>query len=325
MKFAKVSRIDVSPLFGNDISKKIEVAKLIDQASKESGFFLAENHGLDVQGLAEVTTQFHQKITPEEKWNLAIEAYNPQNKKQKRNGYYMPIEGKKAVQSFCILNPSFTADHPHIQAGTPMHEVNVWPDENKYTGFRNFQENYFREVLDFSKVLLRGYALALGKDEDFFEPYVSQKGSLSAVSLIRYPFLENYPPVKEAKDGTKLSFESHYDVSMITVLYQSKVQNLQVLTDEGYLDIPATDDCFLVNVGTYMAHITNNYYPSPLHRVKWVNEERLSLPFFLNLDHESVIEPFIPHSNDASKNEAITYGSYLQKGLSDLIVSNGQT
>lgn len=325
MSFANVPRIDVLPLFGNDLSSKIKVAKQIDAASKGCGFFLAENHGMNVQELTEVTNQFHQTMTPEEKWELAIEAYNPANSKQKRNGYYMPIEGKKAVQSFCILNPSFTEDHPEIKANTPMHEVNVWPDENKYPGFRQFQEKYYRDVLDFSKVLLRGYALALGKDEYFFEPFVTQEGSLSAVSLIRYPYIKNYPPVKEAEDGTKLSFERHYDVSMITVLYQSKVQNLQVLTDEGYLDIPATDDCFLVNVGTYLAHITNDYYPSPLHRVKWVNEERLSLPFFLNLDNDSTIEPFMPHSDEPSKNQAVSYGNYLNKGLFDLIVSNGQT
>lgn len=322
---ANVPRIDISPLFGQDATKKMEVAKQIDEASKGHGFFLAENHGIDVLGLAEVTNKFHQTVSPEEKWDLAIAAYNPDNSKQKRNGYYMPIEGKKAVQSFCILNPSFTESHPKIQANTPLHEVNVWPDEDKHPSFRNFQENYYREILDFSKVLLRGYALALGKDEDFFEPFVSQEDSLSAVSLIRYPYMDNYPPVKQADDGTKLSFERHYDVSMLTVLYQSKVQNLQVLTEEGYLDIPATDDCFLVNVGTYMEYITNNYYPSPLHRVKWVNEERLSLPFFLNLDNDSAIPPFIPHADQPSENEPVPYGEYLNKGLFDLIVSNGQT
>lgn len=322
---AAIPRIDISPLFGKDLTKKMGVAKQIDAASKGYGFFLAENHRVDVLGLAEVTNKFHQTITSKEKRELAIEAYNPNNSKQKRNGYYMPIEGKKAVQSFCILNPSFTESHPKIQACAPLHEVNVWPDVNKHPGFREFQENYYRATLDFSKVLLRGYALALGKDEQFFEPFVSQADSLSAVSLIRYPYMENYPPVKEADDGTKLSFERHYDVTMLTVLYQSKVQNLQVLTDDGYLDIPATDDCFLVNVGTYMEHITNNYYPSPLHRVKWVNEERLSLPFFLNLDNDSAIQPFMPHSDEPSKNQAVAYGSYLNKGLLDLIVSNGQT
>jgi isopenicillin-N synthase len=75
-----------------------------------------------------------------------------------------------------------------------------------------------------------------------------------------------------------------------------------------------------------MAHITGNYYHAPTHRVKWVNDERQSLPFFVNLGHHSLIEPFTPiDPNDISANRAITYGDYLQKGLKNLIIKNGQT
>lgn len=47
-----------------------------------------------------------------------------------------------------------------------------------------------------SAALLRGFALALDKPEDFFEAYFREDDTLSAVSLIRYPFLKEYPPVK---------------------------------------------------------------------------------------------------------------------------------
>lgn len=323
---ANVSTINVAPLFGNDMAAKMEVAEEIDKACRDTGFFFVSNHSIDVHEFAAITRKFHMAVTDEERWKLAIAAYNPSNAKHIRNGFYLPIEGKKAVQSYCILNPSFTEDHPMIKSNTPLHEVNVWPDEEKHPGFREYQENYYRKVFNLSLVLLRGFALALGKEEKFFDEYFTKNDTLSSMSLIRYPYLDDYPPVKTAEDGTKLSFEWHEDISLITVLYQSQVQNLQVKTDEGWLDIPASDECYLVNAGSYMPYITNGYYKAPIHRVKFVNAERLSLPFFVNLGYNSRIVPFTPHQPEISQHDDVmTYGQYLQHGLKALIVKNGQT
>jgi isopenicillin-N synthase len=213
-----------------------------------------------------------------------------------------------------------------IVAKMPMHEVNVWPDEAAHPGLRAFYEAYYWSVFHLSSVLLHGFALALDKDEHFFEPYFTSADTLSAVSLIRYPYLEDYPPVKTGADGTKLNFEHHKDVSLITLVYQTPVPNLQVETATGYRDIPTSGDCYLVNCGTYMAHITNDYFPAPVHRVAFINAERLSIPFFVHFGWSSSIEPFTPHDERGiSANKAVPYGQYLEKGLRELIVTNGQT
>ncbi|KAF9985246.1 hypothetical protein BGZ65_011367 [Modicella reniformis] len=285
-KYADVPRIDISPLYGSDPEAKA-------------------------------------------KWELAIRAYNKDNQKQIRNGYYLSIKDKKAVESFCFLNPNFNPEHQVIKDNLPLHEVNVWPKEEKYPGFRQYQESFYSEAFNLSKYLLRGCALALGKNEQFFDEYMDEKTTLSSVVLIRYPFLDPYPPaaIKTAEDGTMLSFEWHEDVSLLTVLYQSQVQNLQVeLPGQGFVDIKPDDECFLVNAGTYMSHITDNYFFAPIHRVTWINEERQSLPFFLNLGYKDTIEPFSPNNPEKkSVNKAISYGDYLQGGLKGLINKNGQT
>lgn len=322
---ANVPTIDVSPLYGGTYDAKMRIAQQINTACRDSGFFYAANHGIDLRALQDVTTEFHRAMTEAEKWDLAIHAYNPNNPRS-RNGYYMAVKGKKANESFCYLNPSFTRQHPMIKAQRPMHEVNVWPDEAAHPGLRAFYETYYWSVFRLSSVLLRGFALALDKDEQFFEPYFTAADTLSAVSLIRYPYLEDYPPLKTGADGTKLSFERHADVSLITVLYQTPVPNLQVETSAGYPDIPTSGDCYLVNCGTYMAHITNNYFPAPVHRVTFINAERLSIPFFAHFGYNSTIEPFTPHDpRGISANTAVPYGQYLETGLRQLIVTNGQT
>jgi len=101
LKMATVPTILIAPLFGNNKEAKLRVAKEIDEACRGSGFFLASHHGVDVlEELVETTRRFHANITEEEKLDLAIVAYNKNNASQIRNGYYLPIKGKKAVESF---------------------------------------------------------------------------------------------------------------------------------------------------------------------------------------------------------------------------------
>lgn len=321
---ANVPTIDISPLRGGDPAAKQRVASEIDRACRGSGFFYAAGHGLDVQRLQDEVNAFHRAMTDAEKHRIAIHAYNAANP-HVRNGYYMATPGKKAVESFCYLNPAFTDDHPMIRAGAAMHEVNWWPDPAAHPGFQTYCEQYYRDVLALSRVVLRGLALGLGQPEDYFDPHVVADDTLSAVSLIRYPYLAHYPPVKQAQDGTILSFEEHLDVSIITVLFQTPVANLQVQTPEGWLDMPVSGEDFLINCGTYMAYLTHDYYPAPLHRVKWVNAERLSLPFFVHAGHATRLEPFRPGADPDPRNPAVMYGDYLQHGLHSLIVKNGQT
>ncbi|KAF8533904.1 hypothetical protein BDD12DRAFT_758606, partial [Trichophaea hybrida] len=172
-----------------------------------------------------------------------------------------------------------------------------------------FQESHFWAMCDLSSALLGGFALALDKEEHFFDEYFKKEDTSSSVVLIRYPYLEDYPPTITAPDGTKLSFDWHEDVSLITDLYQSRVENLQLQMTDGYHDIPCNDESFLINAGTYMAHITNNYYHAPIRRVKWINAERQSLPFFVNLGYHSLIEPFIPNDpSSTSANSGVAYG-----------------
>lgn len=322
---ADVPDIDVSSLFGSDREAKHRVAHAIHDACRGSGFFYASHHGIDLAELHDVVTRFHQRISAIEKWQLAIHAYNSSNT-HIRNGYYLPITGRKAVESYCYLNPEFTPAHPMIVAGRPMHEVNLWPDASNHPGFREYCEGHYRKMCRVASALLRGFGMALGQTEDFFESSFDETNTLSSVSFIRYPFLEHYPPVKVASDGTRLSFEHHLDVSLITILHQTCIRNLQVETPEGYRNIRTSPDSLLVNCGTYMAHVTNGYFPAPRHRVLFVNRERLSLPFFVNLGYHSLIAPFWPNEpSRADGNAPLCYGEYLEDGLKQLILSNGQT
>lgn len=325
--------IDVGALRRADASaaEVAAVAAQIHAACRPpgNGFFYAVGHGVDVSALSRVTRDFHLSMTEDEKRELAIRAYNPASTRE-RNGYYMAVPGKKANESFCFLNPRFHAEHPAIRAGCALHEVNRWPDEARHPGFREFQERFFFDMCDLSRAILRGFAASLGLAATHFDGAMSADDTMSAVSLIRYPKLEQYPPTPVAADGLRLSFKDHYDVSVLTVLYQSDVANLQVFTPDGWRSLPANDEAFLVNGGTFMELMTNAYYPSPLHRVKWVNEERQSLPFFAQFGSRSVVQsvrgPGVAAADAGEAPQAFRFGpDYYEKEFYALIARNGQT
>jgi isopenicillin-N synthase len=114
----------------------------------------------------------------------------------------------------------FNEEHELIKANKPLHEINKWPDEEKHKGYKEFIIQYYWKTFGMCKVLLRGFSLALGKNENFFDEYFNSHDTMSSLRLIRYPYIENYPPVITAADGTKLNFDTHRDVSLLTVLYQ---------------------------------------------------------------------------------------------------------
>lgn len=101
---AVIPTIDMSPLFGNDIDFKMEVARQIDAACRDTGFFLVKGHSIDcLDSFFKIVDHFHQTITDEERWDMAIAAYNKNNVDHVLTGYYLPIKDKKVVQSFVSL------------------------------------------------------------------------------------------------------------------------------------------------------------------------------------------------------------------------------
>jgi isopenicillin N synthase-like dioxygenase len=124
------------------------------------------------------------------------------------------------------------------------------------------------------------------------------------------------------RQGRRRDYESAY--LRRTYRDGSKVKH-ETLANLSGLDVPTSADHPLINCGTYMSHLTNGYFMAPVHRVKWVNAERLSLPFFVHAGNDTVLEPFHPDGVPERGNQAIRYSEFLQHGLEVLIKKNGQT
>ena len=306
---SQIQTIDIGPLFTSDITAKLNVARQIDAVCRGTGFFVISNHGIDnLDGLTQEAFRFFKGQTTEQKLKLAPNKWNPANKNTYRGYFPSSVNGKEGLD---IGNPGFNSEHELVKKQYPMHDVLIWPDEDLLPGFRQYCENLFEKMTNLARAVLSGFALAAGKEETFFNDKVKTEDCLSTLRLNYYPFLDNIEAVEVSKDGTRLGCETHRDGSLITILYQP-IKGLQIENGDGWIDVQPSNANFVVNTGLCMNRWTNGVYQAANHRVKHVNVERISVPYFAEPRFDCVINSFTPQKPDEqSKYEPIKYGDYI--------------
>ncbi len=121
--------------------------------------------------------------------------------------------------------------------------------------------------------LLSEWAVSLGAPADHFASTFDPASLM--LKVVRYPGSTN----------TSQGVGAHNDPGILTLLLiEPGRAGLQVRTDDGWLDVPPTDDCFVVNIGELMEVATDGYLRATSHRVTAppAGTERLSIPFFFN-------------------------------------------
>lgn len=319
-RFIDIPTVDISPLFTDDLEAKKAVANQIHAACWNGpGFFHISNHGIDITKLQNTVYNFFKTLTETEKLNIAVNACN-KNNLNPSNGFYTSMGGTKPDEKFVYANPNFVNTNPLEANNHCLEETNVWPVDKKYADFRDFCEKYYWGMFNLSSKLLQGFAIALGKDTNFFDQYFKAEDNTSSISLIKCSVMQSHPNVKKADDGTEVNFAEHQDVSLISIAFITPLPNVQVKINGEYFDVPVSDENFLVHCGSYMSYITHDYFPAMYHRAKFINAERLCLPFFVNLNPNTMIEPFFPNQiPQTSYRRPILYGDYWNDAVNALL------
>jgi isopenicillin N synthase-like dioxygenase len=271
--FRSVPIVDISGLRSASSGQRRRTAQALGKAARDVGFLYITGHGVPQTALAELRGEAERFFAQSLEAKMARyigrsvnhSGYSPQGEETNASG----VIGKKE---------SYDVGVEVSQPLAPMLGPNQWPADPQ---FRTVVGGYYEQMSALSRALFGGFALALDLSEDHFERVLSRPPS--QLRLLHYP----HDPSAEDREGNG----AHTDYECFTIL-ASTAPGLEVMNDEGrWIDAPPIEGAFVINIGEMLEAWTNREFVATTHRVRAVEEERYSFPFFAACDYRTVVEP----------------------------------
>jgi isopenicillin N synthase-like dioxygenase len=291
--------VDIQPL--RDGSDPKGVAKLLHEASQKLGFIYIKGHGIPEEVIDNARAGAYEFFGQTESVKAAVKVTARHRGWLGQGGAKMK-DGAKAD-----LKESFIWGHEDDDRALMDHDLrgeNIWPAELPHMSQEAM--SYFQHAHKVAHHLMRGFALGLDLDEDFFLKTASRP--LSRASYVYYP-------AQPADLGSsQFGVGPHTDFGVLTVLCQDSVGGLQVEDASGdWIQAPPIEGTLIVNVADLLSRWTDGAYKSTPHRV--VNssgKKRLSIVLAFDPNPETVIDAKDVFGNQhVSQETATTCGEYL--------------
>ena len=246
----------------------------------EHGFFYLKDHGISadlVQKTIDSSRNFFQ--LPED----IKKAYGQDKQTVHPNTSrgYSPLYGESLNgESGPDPKEVFDLGIERPPSDKPFTGPNLIPDDTVACGFAASHYQLQGEIL--TKIvphLIRGLAVALNLDPDWFDPYFDD------------PILIHrtvYYPSEYGIAG------KHTDTGIFTVLIQEyfPTPSLRVYAKNSWIDAGCLEDAFVINLGDMLQYWTNGLFVSTAHEVihKSANS-RVSIPVFVFPNSNTIIKP----------------------------------
>lgn len=285
--------VDISGLRSDRREDRLAVAHELDRACMGAGFLYIRDSELDPALFDRLLARARAYFALDHRAKMASyiglsenhSGYVPEGEEQFGEGI---ADRKEAYDVNCDYLPA--------EGRRPLLGPNLWPD---IPGFREDVLAYYDHVARIGRRLFRGFALALGLDEDHFEPHLRHPPS--QLRLIHYP----YDPAAEDRPG----IGAHTDYECFTLLFAT-APGLQIVDRHGdWMDVPLIDGTLIMNIGDMMEVMSNGRYQATRHRVKKVRQERYSFPLFHACDYDHVVAPVV--AGEAPRYAPLKGGEHL--------------
>lgn len=285
--------VDISKLSSPQLSERLEVAHALDQACKDVGFLYLKGDQFKpdlFDALVNASTAYFAQ-------DDASKMQNYIGKSTNHSGYVPMGEEQFAGNSYDLKEAyDVNYDYQGDRTDCPLLGKTQWPND---PNFKSVVSDYYNYVRGLSQLIFKGFALALGQKENFFEAHINH--APSQLRLIHYPF---NPNVVDAQ-----GIGAHTDYECFTLL-KPTAPGLQVVNKQGeWIDIPLIEDTFIMNIGDMMEILSNGRYLATKHRVKKVQEERYSFPLFCACNYDYVIAPLF--KDEMQHYQALIGGEHL--------------
>lgn len=168
----------------------------------------------------------------------------------------------------------YVEDDPVLEAAYPNNVI-----VKELPAFNSVGKETYRMLEKTARYVLRGLALHLNLEENYFDQYI--KNGNSILRPIHYP-----PITQEPENAVRAA--AHGDINLITLLMGAHGKGLQVQNHKGeWIDAIAQPDQLMINVGDMLSRLSNNKLKSTIHQVVnpppelW-GKSRYSIPFFMH-------------------------------------------
>lgn len=286
--------IDLRRWREGDGAQRLQVARELDTALRQSGFLMVVGHGISAGLRADIRESarrfFALPAAVKARYTTPVGGRGWIAPGTEANAYH----GEAADARRADLKESLTFGRTFRTGDPAIDELwfadNVWPAE--IAELEELCERFTGEVRELYYELLRICATAFGLPESWFVDRV-RRGP-HTLNINRYPSRrETGPPLPG-----QYRIAPHTDWGVLTILdRQPGYGGLQVQTrDGGWADAPYVPDALTVNVADLLGRWTGDRWRSTRHRVlpppaDAPDEELISLIVFLEADVDTVVEP----------------------------------
>jgi isopenicillin N synthase-like dioxygenase len=259
--------IDIAPLVANvanvaDVERpnpaEAATGAAIDAACRELGFFLIRGHGVDPSPLAALDAAARAFFArpDEEKQAIAMAKGGRAWRGWFPEGGELTA-GRPDHKEGLYFGAELAADDPRVRAGVPLHGPNLFPADDP--ALRTAVLAWIEAMTGLGHALVRGLAIGLGLAPDWFDRHLTADPTV----LFR---IFRYPPRPADDDGWGVA--EHTDYGLVTILAHDGTPGLEVRSRGGWIEVPAVDDTFVVNLGDMLERMTGGRYLSTPHRVR---------------------------------------------------------
>jgi isopenicillin N synthase-like dioxygenase len=314
-----IPTIDLSPLRNGGESARREVARQIDAACMDIGFFMVVGHGVPLD-LVQTTRQRAidffalpdaEKMKVQRPPAKISRGYNWVG--DRSVSYSMGKVAPPDIQEAFAFGPEGIAELAARVDPTSaqMYAPNIWPERPH--DFKQIMLSYREAMSAVASDVLRAMALALDVEEGYFADKFDRQASV--VRIIRYPAVKEPPLPDQLRAG------AHTDYGVMTFVRGDDTPGgLQVKhRNGGWIDVHIPPEAFVCNIGDLMMRWSNDRWVSTLHRVAVpppdaVPTDRISLVFFNYPNPDTLIRCFDSRTGSGEKYPPVTVADhYLGK------------
>jgi isopenicillin N synthase-like dioxygenase len=262
------------------------VARQIQEACREHGFFYVTGHGVPaglLEQLADASAEFF-ALPLADKMEIAMERGG-----RAWRGFF-PVgaeltSGRPDLKEGLYFGVELPADDPRVLAGLPLHGGNLFP--RQVPRLRPLVLAYLDALARAGQAVLAGVALSLGLDAGYFATGYTADPTI-LFRIFRYP-----PSPPHTRDW---GVGEHTDYGLVTLLAQDDSGGLQIAVPagdgHGWIDAPPIPGTLVCNIGDMLDRLTGGWYRSTPHRVRNLSGHgRLSFPFFLDPGFAAEVPP----------------------------------